>query len=72
MDNREKLAAYDAQHELFKRPQKIPNLTPVMAPFDTGLDTRWYTYRDTFCTHDMVHSFTPGVKCSFTTYSNGN
>jgi hypothetical protein len=54
MDNPEKLAAYDAQDELFKCPQKIPNLTQG------------------FCTHDMAHSFTPGVKCSLTKYSNGN
>jgi len=42
-----------------------------MAPVDTVLDTRWYTYRATLCTHVMAHSFTPGVKCSFTKYSNG-
>ena len=54
MDNPEKLAAYDAQDELFKRPQKIPNLTQ-------GLDTGWYTYRDTFCTQGLTPGGAPIV-----------
>jgi hypothetical protein len=39
MDNPEKLAAYDAQDELFKRPQKIPNLTQGLTPGGTPIVT---------------------------------